>query len=134
MPEIKNKKDWWQVVDDNWDCLLEIVLHHMKFAAPAYEKPGDDKSPKTGRTILEELDFLRKIRNPKLVRYFSASWCMASDAYAWSVPGWGAFCDLCSEEWIFNEDDLQGEPKLEDQDDGLFEDLDDKTLEEIGKI
>jgi hypothetical protein len=29
---------------------------------------------------------------------------MASDSYAWSVPSWGQFCDLCSENWVFDEE------------------------------
>lgn len=42
--------------------------------------------------------------DPKIVRYFNGAWCLASDAYAWSVPFWGAFCDLCSEEWVLHGD------------------------------
>lgn len=102
MPRIDSVSDWWQVVDDNWDDLLEIIAHHMDLGHPAYEIPGNDKSKMTGRSILREVHHLKSTRDQRLCRYFAAAWSLASDAYAWSVPSWGALCDLCSEEWVFD--------------------------------
>ena len=101
---IETQQDWWETVDRAWDSLVDIIAHHMKMGSPAYEIPGKDSSSETGRTISEEIDFLRENRDSKLARYFHASWGMASDAYAYSVPGWGALCDLCSEDWVFYEE------------------------------
>jgi hypothetical protein len=101
--EIKNIETYWQVVDQHWDNLLSIIGHHLDFRHPAYEEPGQSDSPMTGRNILDEILFLKQSRDRKLVRYFSGVWCLASDNYAWSVPRWGILCDLCSEEWVFEE-------------------------------
>lgn len=101
--EIKNKEDWWRGVDDHWENLLDIIFHHMDCRHAAYEIPGDAKSKPTGRNILDEVEYLRKNRNEKLARYFSTTWCLASDAYAWTVPSWGVLCDLCSEEYVLDD-------------------------------
>lgn len=100
-----SKDEWWQAVDDNWQSLLEIIFHHMDHTHPAYDTPGQEDTPETGRNIAEELEHLREARDSKLARYLQASWCLASDAYAWSVDGWGQFCDLCSEEHVLYEEE-----------------------------
>ena len=102
--EIKTKEDWWALVDSYWDSLCDIIAHHMMMLSPAYETPGKDHTPQTGRTISAEIDFLKENKDPKLARYFHASWVLASDAYAYSVPGWAVLCDLCSEDWVFHEE------------------------------
>jgi len=100
---IQTPDDWWNLVDQNWDYLVSIIGHLMVLGFPAFETPGDSESPATGRSIREEIVHLKETRNQKLARYFHAAWGLASDAYAWSVPGWGALCDLCSEEWVFHQ-------------------------------
>jgi len=95
---------YWKLVNDGWDDLLNIIAHHLDLEYPAYESPGDPTSLMTGRNVLQEILHLHKTRDPKIARYFNAAWCLASDAYAWSVPFWGAFCDLCSEEWVLHGD------------------------------
>jgi len=100
---IASKEDWWNLVDSTWDDLREIVFHHISPWAPAHEAPGDAASPRTGRIVEDELEHLRATRDKRLHCYLNVSWCMASDSYAWSVANWGAFCDLCSESWVFQE-------------------------------
>lgn len=97
---INNKNDWWNAVNEHWDHLLEIIAHHIDINHIAYETPRDSDSQMTGRTILEEIHLLKRNCDPKLARYIVASWALASEAYAWSVPSWGVLCDLCSEEYV----------------------------------
>jgi hypothetical protein len=105
MPEIRNVDDWWKVCDDEWDNLMEIIAHTMDIFSPAYDIPGNNKSTPTGKDINAELKHLKKTKDhDRLCRYFNAAWNLASEAYAAErVPGWLAMCDLCSEEWVFNE-------------------------------
>lgn len=100
MAFIDDANDWWETVDGQWSNLLEIIGHHLDLYAPAYFVPGDSESTPTGRTILEELEFLVDRHDSKLAAYLGDAWCMASNAYAYSVPGWGDFCDLCSERGV----------------------------------
>jgi len=103
MATINNVGDWWAAVDGAWGDLTDIVAHHMDVFHPAYEVPGDAKSPPTGRDIGDELTHLKTTRDRRLARYFAAAWFMANEAYCWSVPNWGTLCDLLSEEWVFDE-------------------------------
>lgn len=113
MADIHSPDDWWSEVDANWEHLQEIVFHHLQYNHPAYVEPGNDKTEETGRNIGEELEWLRESRDCRLARYLAAAWSLASDAYAWSVPGWGEFCDLCSEEWVLYEEDADAETEVE---------------------
>lgn len=110
MSEINNAADWWKAVDDEWDHLTAIIFHRIDPHHPAHETPGDPETPKTGRTILAEVEHLRVTRDVRLARYFHAAWGMASEAYAWSVPGWGTLCDLCSEDWAIHPEALGYDP------------------------
>ena len=96
-------ESWWRLCEKNWDGLLEIIAHHIDITSPAYDPPGQGDALLTGRSVIDELIHLKRQRTvrsgAKLARYFNGAWCLASEAYAYSVPGWGALCDLCSEEW-----------------------------------
>ena len=100
---IENKEDWWRYLYDHWENIKSIIFDHLEPNHSAYETPGDKNSPLTGRLLFSELEFLKENRDPKICRYLNVSWCMASDNYAWSVPSWGVFCDLCSESWVFDD-------------------------------
>lgn len=108
--EILTPSDWWNVVDDNWMHLRTIIHHQINVYEPATESPGDGSINMTGRSIALEIERLKEHRDQRLCRYFFAAWDMASDAYAWSVPGWSELCDLCSEEWVFDQDLLPLRP------------------------
>jgi hypothetical protein len=99
---IKTKEDWWRAVDTFWDHLYDIISDHMDMDHIAFEEPGNSNSAITGRKICSEVVFLKENRDQRLARYFHASWGLASDSYAWSVPSWGLLCDLCSEDWVFD--------------------------------
>lgn len=106
---IHNKDDWWNVVIHYWDYFLGILADKLDMSFTAFEIPGDGKSEPTGRTVAEELEHLKHNCDEKLARYFHSAWGLASDAYAYSVPGWGVLCDLCSEEYVLYEEELGNE-------------------------
>lgn len=103
--EIKTSKDWWKLVNDHWHNLIKIIAHHIDMNHVAYVAPGDERTPYTGRTVEKELEFLRSSKDTKLARYFHATWGLASEGYAWTVPSWNVLCDLCSEEWVLYEEE-----------------------------
>jgi hypothetical protein len=109
MKEIKSVNDWWEVVESYWPQLCGIIGDQMDISHVAFQEPGNSDSSlayRDGRyvNIAQEIEYLRVERDRRLCRYFVAAWGLSSDAYAWSVPGWGALCDLCSEEWVFEEE------------------------------
>lgn len=103
MAIIETEQDWWNLVDYQWDNLLVMAGDQLDLNHDAYEDPGNPESKMTGRRVLEEMVYLKKQKDPKLARYFNAIWGLASDSYAYSVPGWSDLCDLCSEEWALYE-------------------------------
>ncbi len=103
---ITSPAEWWGAVEEHWPHLLEIIYHHMDPNHPAYEVPGQSDSQMTGRNIAVELELLKQQRDERLARYLAAAWCLASDAYAWSVPSWGVLCDLLSEEWALHPEEV----------------------------
>lgn len=111
----KNRDEWWLQVHNHWDALLNIIADQMDLNHEAFETPGNPESPMTGRKILQELIYLKEFRDSKLARYFNAAFHLASEAYAYSVPGWNQLCDLCSEEYVLHEDQI---PEVPSNDDG----------------
>jgi len=103
MNEIAIPHDWWSLLNEHWENLLEIIGHHIDFNYPAFDPPGDSNGFPTGRKTYAEMEHLRKTEDPRLARYLGAAWCLASEAYAWSVPSWGVLCDLLSEEYVLDE-------------------------------
>ncbi len=97
--QIKDASDYWAVCDKWWDQIIEMAADQLDLNSPAFDIPGKSESPMTGRTILEEMNFLKRERSTKLPRYFNAIFHLASEAYAYSKPGWSQLCDLCSEDW-----------------------------------
>lgn len=96
----KDKKEWWVLVESNWSNLMDMAIDKFQMNSPSFEEPGNANSKPTGRTILQEMNYLKENRDAKLARYFSAIWALSSDRYAYSKKGWSELCDLCSEEYV----------------------------------
>lgn len=96
----KNKKEWWELTESQWENLLNMASDQFQMNFVAYEIPGNSESKLTGRTILEEMTYLKENKDPKLEIYFSAIWNLATEKYAYSKPGWSQLCDLCSESYV----------------------------------
>jgi len=97
---IKTKDDWWNIVNKNWDNILNMAADQLDMKYIAYEQPGDPNSKILDRTILQDMIYRKVKKDPNLARYFNAIWHLASEKYAYSKPGWGHLCDLCSEEYV----------------------------------
>ena len=105
---INVEQDWWDQLKNNLGDILVVIKDQMDLNHPAYQTPGNENSPMTGRTILEEINFLIKRKDRKIVRYLHATWMLATESYARnprSIAGWSAICDLCSEEWALYPDE-----------------------------
>lgn len=97
----KSKDEWWALYEKYKGKIFEVVFRTMIFNSPAYEKAGDATSALTGRTILNEMEYLLEKRDKKLYCYLSAAWDMTSDNMAREYrnhrhSGWNVICDLCS--------------------------------------
>jgi hypothetical protein len=105
---INNEQDWWDLCERIWPDILEIFsncgaeLRSCEYPDGAYQEPYlHDIS------LGELLENLKREYNGKeLSRWFNLAWLSAPDRpYIHSWPNWYNFCDLCSENWVFYENE-----------------------------
>lgn len=59
-------------------------------------------------SFLVTLEKLRETRDPKMARMLNLCWLAAPDReYIHSWPSWGVLCDLCSEEWCLDPEQVK---------------------------
>ncbi len=104
--EIKTQEDWWESLNENWNNILDIFVN---CGAPLTETVFSDGIGKEAeihdKTLLRTLEDLRTEKNGlELSRWLNLCWIAAPDKpYIHSWPSWSAMCDLCSENWVFDE-------------------------------
>lgn len=90
-----NAEEYWQVVDQYWPLLLDIVL---KFCSENNFSPD---SKYFGKKLAVVLTSMKLNRNNELCNFFQEAWCNAPDnGYIHLIPGWEILCDLCSESYL----------------------------------
>jgi hypothetical protein len=101
---IQNQSDWWNLVNENWSNLSAIMARNLPMAG--YE---DIDHKILTHPLYIEVDKLKQDHDwETLSRYFQAAWAAAPDeSWIHSIPGWGVLCDLCSEIWVFEENDSE---------------------------
>ena len=105
---IQTKEDWWANCNGIWDDILQLFeLCGAELASKIW--PDDVGKPLTTHTESLE-DFLTRLKTDQdgieLSRYFNLAWMAAPDAkHIHSWPNWGNFCDLCSENWVFQDEE-----------------------------
>lgn len=98
--------EWWELVDNQWEFLLEIFGQFLPMYKEAPESLYTEVSPtnpKVANTAWDDVENCKAKRNhEKLRQYLFACWESAPDnSSIHSIPGWGSLCDLLSESWVF---------------------------------
>lgn len=121
---IKDKDTWWKVLDSNWTHIIYTIPSELNYdlsglASDTLQRDGKLLDGKT--TFLGDLLKSKENRNyERLLTYLNAFWAAAPDQpYIHSIPGWGALCDLCSENWVFYEEESFG---MEHANEDVFKD------------
>lgn len=107
MAVVSSVDDWWAKCNSNWENILNIF---EKVGAPMGRSEDDrwwsDTFGKPDifheKCLAQTLEDLRAAKNGlALHQLFHQAWYNApSRAYAWT--GWMVFCDLISEDWVFD--------------------------------
>jgi hypothetical protein len=89
------KEEYWQVVDDYWSNLLDIIL---MFGPENIINADSDN-------VVEKLAVVatryKENRDIRLVDFFNKSWSSApDDGEIHLIPTWHILCDLCSESYL----------------------------------
>lgn len=100
-----NKEEWWQLLEENWEAILDIFYQFL----PMHECCNYNNNI-TVITLSRTIDRLKQDRNPDIARYLNRAWGAAPDNISiHSIPGWGKLCDLCSEEYCLYDEMFLGE-------------------------
>jgi hypothetical protein len=101
---IETKEDWWGLVDNYWEQLIDIGCRWVDMTQPA-TVDLTTSTPFIGLTIFDDLEQAKQKRDwERLWLYFSMFWAIAPDNPSIHyIPHWYDLCDLCSENWVFQE-------------------------------
>jgi hypothetical protein len=104
---IQTVDDWWALLDARWGDIVDLA-HRFGGFDPSALVPEDVAGcgVVTGTmTNLQAMIHCRESRDQTLARFLFGIWDAAPDrASIHFLPSWHALCDLCSEEWVFNEE------------------------------
>ena len=98
----KNKEEWWQSLEKNWENILHIFYKFL----PMHEH-CNYKNEITTTPLSFTIQVLKQNRDPDIARYLNRAWGAAPDHISiHSIPSWGVLCDLCSEEHCLYENEI----------------------------
>jgi hypothetical protein len=115
----KTSEEWWILVSDNKDNLFKLVESYhpffqrnydCKITAPAAEQICEIVRKEiventTNPLVLFE-EYLKN-KNANLVSIFNDTWFgMPESESVRYAPGFGILCDLCSESYVLEEQDI----------------------------
>lgn len=101
MSTIKTVDDWWRVTEDCWPHLVNIMERFL----PMGEFQNLDGTL-LGVPLREYVTTMFERRDADIPRILNAAWGAAPDQPSiHSIPRWNVLCDLCSEEWVFEENE-----------------------------
>ena len=114
---IKTQDDWWILVNSHWQNILDIFAN---VGAPLGRDEKDHWWPdepfqlsvRHEQPLIKILMEAKETENHKILYfYFQKVWEAAPDErfiHGW--PSWAILCDLCSEYWVFEENENTENP------------------------
>jgi hypothetical protein len=105
LPVIKDQADWWYCFERD---LPKIKQTFEKCGADIYAIHTITWGHIHEQSIAQMLDEALKNRNPEVAcLLLQLCWSAAPDSpeiHHW--PAWNTICDLCSENWVFDPDEV----------------------------
>jgi hypothetical protein len=87
-----NKEEYFQLVDQHWSDLINIISQFVPQMVDRAEK-------------------YRRDQDKKLSDIFQEAWAAAPDSFSLHyIPSWHILCDLCSEAYVLFDYDEAGNP------------------------
>lgn len=111
--KIETPADWWKVLEDHWNDIQQCFA--LCGAPMTLEEEGYWWADSFGgevirhdKSLIRTLEDARKYHdNEMMARLLNACWIAAPDSrkiHGW--PSWHVLCDLCSEEWVFEPEEM----------------------------
>lgn len=97
---------WWNAVDERWSDIMECFMNAGADLGSQFwsDGPGLDATDH-GKRMGPMLEDARRQRDHRFMRrMLGLLWMAAPDSpsiHSW--PSWDVVCDLCSEDWVFED-------------------------------
>lgn len=119
MAGIKNKEDWWKLLDASWEDFKTIFAN---VGAPTGYTENDhwwaedarSESVRHDKPWMSMMEDLKKDRDHQTLHlWLERVWAAAPDErYIHTWKSWHDLCDLCSEYWVFDEGTVEEMSKV----------------------
>jgi hypothetical protein len=106
----KNKEEWWNLVDQNWKDLKNLIETFNSKNPPKLKitaKNAEEARQYIASQLSEVKDYqkLKDNRDEDLLNVFNTTyWNIPESTECWQYPAFGLLCDLCSEGYVLSED------------------------------
>ena len=125
---IESPEDWWTAVEERWDHLVAMIdRYHPTSREPTLDQEFKDHMPITAKNAERACDVARhqiykeekdlqtpgvrafKAKEAKdheaLGKILSGTWFGIPESVGcWDLPSFGVLSNLCSENWVFEEE------------------------------
>lgn len=140
---IKTPQDWWAALDEHWPHVCAIVYHFARSpetkqipevdgnfgpddvvfgvkvvpVSVGFDTLGFDEAQPEGIKLGTWCEQLKRDWDHRpLINVLNKAWALAPDApWIHEMPGWDILCDLCSEGWVFDLEDMPQVYNAEDE-------------------
>lgn len=110
---IVDSASWWGILNYRYNDIVAILHRFLPMGDFAHAVPGDSATPvkvdSLGNPINGTRDFNEAVQKkdaPRVLAYLNGAWWHAPDKqWIHTIPSWSALCDLCSENWVFDEEE-----------------------------
>src|SRR5271157_1219090 len=110
---IKTPDDWWILVDSHWQNILDIFYN---IGAPLERNEAGywwadeifTEATRHEKTLIRTLEEAKRSEDHETLHdLFQKAWMAEPDEkYIHSWPSWNILCDLCSEYWVFQPENI----------------------------
>lgn len=103
------KEEWWKLVDENWSDIKCILMKYAPVGKyiTISEENNDVVLKNSDKPLMVNIVKMKLERNPKLASIFQLTWASApNNRHIHDNVGWSIFCDLCSEDYLLYEGEL----------------------------
>lgn len=101
--------EWWGNLNARWSDILQCFENAgAPMSSNIWRDEIRGEEVVHDHSFLVTLEKLRETRDPKMARMLNLCWLAAPDhpsIHRW--PSWGVLCDLCSEEWCLDPEEVR---------------------------
>ena len=99
------KEEYWEIIDEHWDALLGVIGSYLPLNSMEIINEENCEVVPSEKEMWRHILKLKEDRDPHIARYFFAVWDAAPDQPYIHQGAWDILCNLCSEEYVLDENE-----------------------------